>query len=513
MSIKVAIRVRPFTPREIKLRTDLCVSMSGNSCTLRSEDGKERSFAFDHCFWSHDGFREEKDGKFVSTSDKYADQNAVFDKVGKEILENAWAGYHCCLFAYGQTGSGKSYSIIGYGSNQGIVPRTAEEIFKRINQTKSPNKIYEVTTSMMEIYNEKIHDLLVAGSYQKEGGLKVRENKTLGVYVEDLSKWPVQSFADISSKIEEGNRNRTIASTALNSTSSRAHTIITIELRQVDKTTDKAVSRHSVIYLVDLAGSERVGKSDTKGDRLKETCSINKSLSALGKVISTLAERDSTKKSNVVIPYRDAVLTRILQNALGGNSKTLMICAISPAMENYDETLSTLRYADQAKKIKCNAVVNESETDKIIRLLKEENEKLRLQLLGTNSSGGANQVNKELEEQLQANQHLIDGLMKPFEQRIKEMKELINTDQVYDYSAPHLININEDMLLSGKIFFNLLAIPILYVGRKNSKPKPHVILNGPGIEAKHARIMNNDGRIFIVPQSPECKHIFVNGKM
>jgi hypothetical protein len=330
--------------------------------------------------------------------------------------------------------------------------------------------------------------------------------------VEDLSKWPVQSYSEIESKIEEGNRNRTIASTALNSNSSRAHTIISIELRQVDKSVDKMVGKHSVIYLVDLAGSERVYKSETfKADRLKESCSINKSLSVLGKVIATLAERETSKKP-VVVPYRDAVLTRILQNALGGNSKTLMICAISPALDNFDETLSTLRYADQAKKIKCNAVVNESETDKIIRLLKEENDKLKVQLTSMSSSGVNPLASKELEEQLHSNQSLIDGLLKPFEERIKEMKAKMNNEHVYDYSAPHLININEDMLLSGKVFFNLLAIPILLVGRKTAKPKPHVVVNGPGVEPKHARVVNNDGRIYLMPQSASCKLILVNGR-
>jgi hypothetical protein len=345
-----------------------------------------------------------------------------------------------------------------------------------------------------------------------QAGLKVRENKTLGVYVEDLSKWPVQSYEEIEAKIDQGNRNRTIAETALNSTSSRAHTMISIELRQVDRSLEKIVSKHSVIYLVDLAGSERLYKSDTfKADRLKESCSINKSLSSLGKVIATLAERETTKKP-IVIPYRDSVLTRLLQNALGGNSKTLMICAVSPAMDNFDETLSTLRYADQAKKIKCNAVVNESETDKIIRLLKEENEKLKIQLTSMPISGTNPMASKELEEQLHANQSLIDGLLMPFEERIKEMKAKMNNDHVYDYSAPHLININEDMLLSGKVFFNLLAIPILLIGRKTAKPKPNVVVNGPGIEPKHARIINNDGRIYLMPQTASCKLIFVNGK-
>jgi Kinesin motor domain len=131
--------------------------------------------------------------------------------------------------------------------------------------------------------------------------------------------------------------------------------------------------------LVDLAGSEKVDKTNAEGDRLKESCSINKSLSNLGKVISDLADREMGQKITR-IPYRDSVLTRILQNALGGNSKTFMLCAVSPSMDNYEETLSTLRYADRAKKIKCHAKVNESATDKLIRELKEENDRLKKQL-------------------------------------------------------------------------------------------------------------------------------------
>lgn len=168
MSIKVAVRVRPFTPREQKLQTELCVKMQGNSTVLTGEDGKERSFAFDYCFWSHDGFQERPDGVLEPVDDKYADQNLVYEKVGVEILDNAWLGYHCCLFAYGQTGSGKSYSIVGYGQNRGVVPRVADEIFKRIEAQRSSAHIFEVTVSMMEIYNEKVHDLLVPITAQKE---------------------------------------------------------------------------------------------------------------------------------------------------------------------------------------------------------------------------------------------------------------------------------------------------------------------------------------------------------
>lgn len=169
--------------------------------------------------------------------------------------------------------------------------------------------------------------------------------------------------------MEEGNRNRTVAATEMNASSSRAHTIISIEFRQREQMMDKKVEKLSVIYLVDLAGSERVEKTGAEGLLLKQAAGINKSLSVLGLVISNLADKAMGKGKGTVVPYRDSCLTRILQNALGGNSKTLMICAISPATDNYDETLSTLRYADQAKKIQNKAIINESETDRVIREL------------------------------------------------------------------------------------------------------------------------------------------------
>ena len=181
--------------------------------------------------------------------------------------------------------------------------------------------------------------------------------------------------------MEEGGRNRSVAATAMNASSSRAHTIISIEFKQVVIEGGKKREKLSVIHLVDLAGSEKVGKTGATGDRLKEAAGINKSLSSLGMVISALADKAMGKGKNTIVPYRDSCLTRILQNALGGNSKTLMICAISPATDNYEETLSTLRYADQAKKIQNKAVVNESESDKLIRNLTEEREELKNRVL------------------------------------------------------------------------------------------------------------------------------------
>lgn len=335
--------------------------------------GVEKKFTFDYSFWSCDQYATEENGYLRAIDDRYADQEIVFNNVGKEILNNAWEGYHCCLFAYGQTGSGKSYSMVGYGANKGIVPISCNEIFKRIQENKDPNTTYEVSLSMIEIYNEKIQDLFCPANERPPTGLKLRENKTLGFYCENKKNYPVTSYEEINRRMEEGNENRTIGSTLMNANSSRAHTIITIEFAQITITNGKKTEKRSNINLVDLAGSERASSTGATGDRLKEGCNINKSLLTLGNVINVLADKALGKSKNILPPYRESNLTKILMNALGGNSKTVMICALSPAALNYEETLSTLRYADRAKKIQNKAIVNESATDKMIRMLREEN--------------------------------------------------------------------------------------------------------------------------------------------
>jgi hypothetical protein len=245
--------------------------MTHNTTTIKDlSSGNKRDFSFDYSFWSHDCFDTTPDGLYVKNSDKYADQQFVFEKVGIEILDNAWLGYHCCLFAYGQTGAGKSYSMVGYGPNKGIVPISCEEIFSRINKNDNPNKEFQIQFSMLEIYNEKIQDLLIPINKRPLGGLKVREHKTLGIYVEDLTKHPVDSYESIEVKMEEGNRNRTIGSTLMNACSSRAHTIITIEFKQIDTVDKRKSEKLSIINLVDLAGSEKLGKTGATGDRMKE---------------------------------------------------------------------------------------------------------------------------------------------------------------------------------------------------------------------------------------------------
>lgn len=404
----MAVRVRPFNDREKELNSTCVVDME-NPVTILKAHGKEeeRRFTFDYSLWSFDQFTTEPNGYLKPSGAKYADQQYVFKEVGQRVLDNAYEGYHCCLFAYGQTGSGKSYSMIGYGENRGIVPVACEELFKRIGQKKEGEE-FEVHASMLEIYNEEIQDLTIDANTRPKGGLKVRESPLLGVFVDKVKKNFVEDYQQVQRVMDLGTKNRTIAATQMNATSSRAHTVITLEFKQKITKDGITVEKLSMINLVDLAGSERQDKTGATGARLKEAVNINLSLTTLGQVISALAENSEGGKK--FVPYRNSSLTRILQNALGGNSQTIMICAVSPSSDNYEETLSTLRYADQAKKIKNKPVVNESETDKLIRELKEENERLKKLLAekGVPSSLGEETQDSELDE-LEANVRALDN--------------------------------------------------------------------------------------------------------
>lgn len=457
MSVKVAVRVRPFNEREIKGNSKCCVRMQGPTTQLVDpENGKDKTFTFDYSFWSHDGF-EEVDGilKKRGGQGKYADQREVYEALGQQVLDNAWDGYHCCLFAYGQTGSGKSYSMVGYGANKGIVPIACDEIFRRINalEARPDNKTkFQVQFSMLEIYNERVQDLLVTDPKLKPtGGLKVRETPSGAVYVQNLTKYPVDSYEMIQRKTDEGYSNRSIGATLMNQTSSRAHTIITIEFKQVTIEDDgRKTEKFSVINLVDLAGSEKSGQTGATGERLKEGCAINQSLTTLGTCISVLADKAMGKAKKTVVPYRDSSLTRILQNALGGNSKTIMICAVSPSDMNYEESLSTLRYADRAKKIQNKAVINESPQDKLIRELKAENEHLKKLL--REAAGGDGKINAQEFLEIMEHQEKQVAERENFDAKLAEQKEenakqdIKNAEKarLENKRAPHLTNLNED---------------------------------------------------------------------
>ncbi|XP_058493684.1 kinesin-like protein KIF1A isoform X11 [Solea solea] len=377
-SVKVAVRVRPFNSREMGFESKCIIQMSGNTTTIANpkQPKDNKSFNFDYSYWSH-----------TTPEDiNFASQMQVYKDIGEEMLLHAFEGYNVCIFAYGQTGAGKSYTMMGkqdVKDQQGIIPLMCEDLFTKFNDNTDNSMSYSVEVSYMEIYCERVRDLL---NPKNKGHLRVREHPLMGPYVEDLSKLAVTSYNDIQDLMDSGNKARTVAATNMNETSSRSHAVFNIIFTQKrhDAESDNTSEKVSKISLVDLAGSERADSTGAKGTRLKEGANINKSLTTLGKVISALAEVDSgpnknkkKKKVESFIPYRDSVLTWLLRENLGGNSRTAMVAALSPADVNYDETLSTLRYADRAKQIRCNAVINEDPNNRLVRELKEEVARLK----------------------------------------------------------------------------------------------------------------------------------------
>ncbi|XP_057280323.1 kinesin-like protein KIF13A isoform X1 [Pezoporus wallicus] len=513
--VKVAVRVRPMNRRELDLNTKCIVEMEGNqtvlhpppSNTKQGERKPPKVFAFDHCFWSMD----------ESNTTKYAGQEVVFKCLGEGILEKAFQGYNACIFAYGQTGSGKSFSMMGNAEQLGLIPRLCCALFQRISVEENESHTFKVEVSYMEIYNEKVRDLLdPKGSRQS---LKVREHKVLGPYVDGLSQLAVTNFEDIESLMSEGNKSRTVAATNMNEESSRSHAVFNIIVTQTlyDLHSGNSGEKVSKVSLVDLAGSERVSKTGAAGERLKEGSNINKSLSTLGLVISSLADQAAGKGKNKFVPYRDSVLTWLLKDNLGGNSQTAMIATISPAADNYEETLSTLRYADRAKRIVNHAVVNEDPNARVIRELREEVEKLKEQLSQAEAMKAP-----ELKEKLEESEKLIKELTVTWEEKLRKTEEIAQERQrqlesmgislessgikVGDDKC-YLVNLNADPALN-----ELLVYYLKDHTRVGADTSQDIQLFGIGIQPEHCEIdVALDGEVTLTPK--ENARSCVNGAL
>ncbi|KAM6258356.1 kinesin-like protein KIF1A isoform 4-T4 [Porphyrio hochstetteri] len=566
-SVKVAVRVRPFNSREMSRESKCIIQMSGSTTTiLNPKQPKEtpKSFSFDYSYWSH-----------TTPADiNYASQKQVYRDIGEEMLQHAFEGYNVCIFAYGQTGAGKSYTMMGKQEKdqQGIIPQLCEDLFSRINDTTNDNMSYSVEVSYMEIYCERVRDLL---NPKNKGNLRVREHPLMGPYVEDLSKLAVTSYNDIQDLMDSGNKARTVAATNMNETSSRSHAVFNIIFTQKrhDAETDITTEKVSKISLVDLAGSERADSTGAKGTRLKEGANINKSLTTLGKVISALAEMDSgpnknkKKKKTDFIPYRDSVLTWLLRENLGGNSRTAMVAALSPADINYDETLSTLRYADRAKQIRCNAVINEDPNNKLIRELKDEVARLRdllyAQGLGdiidmTNAMAGISPSSslsalssraasvaslherimfapgsEEAIERLKETEKIIAELNETWEEKLRRteairmereallaemgvaMREDGGTLGVFSpKKTPHLVNLNEDPLMSECLLY-YIKDGITRVGREDAEKRQDIVLSGHFIKEEHCLFRSDTrtgGEVIVTLEPCEGADTYVNGK-
>ncbi|CAM9319923.1 unnamed protein product, partial [Ectocarpus fasciculatus] len=363
--VQVVVRCRPFNKKEKEEnRTDIIsMDLEANSIIIRNPEDvnlQPKPFTYDAVY------------------DANTIQKNFYEESCSALVENVLEGFNGTIFAYGQTGCGKTWTMQGPSSPpelKGVIPNSFTHIFDFVKASQGVE--FLVRCSYLEIYNEVVKDLLADSKLKDPPKCDIKEDPSKGVFVTNLTDVIVEKEEEMDAVLNKGLHNRTVGSTLMNAESSRSHSIFTIviEMNTKDPETGKDHIRAGKLNLVDLAGSERQKKTGASGDRLKEGSKINLSLSALGNVISALSEGGAKH-----IPYRDSKLTRLLQDSLGGNTKTLMVAAISPADYNYDETLSTLRYANRAKNIKNKPKINEDPKDTMLREYKEEIEKLRKML-------------------------------------------------------------------------------------------------------------------------------------
>ncbi|XP_016870395.1 kinesin-like protein KIF27 isoform X4 [Homo sapiens] len=381
--VKVAVRIRPLLCKEALHNHQVCVRVIPNSQQVII--GRDRVFTFDFVFG------------------KNSTQDEVYNTCIKPLVLSLIEGYNATVFAYGQTGSGKTYTIGGghiasvVEGQKGIIPRAIQEIFQSISE--HPSIDFNVKVSYIEVYKEDLRDLLELETSMKD--LHIREDEKGNTVIVGAKECHVESAGEVMSLLEMGNAARHTGTTQMNEHSSRSHAIFTISICQVHKNMEAAEDgswyspRHIVskFHFVDLAGSERVTKTGNTGERFKESIQINSGLLALGNVISALG--DPRRKSSH-IPYRDAKITRLLKDSLGGSAKTVMITCVSPSSSNFDESLNSLKYANRARNIRNKPTVNFSpESDRIdemefeIKLLREA---LQSQQAGVSQT---TQINRE----------------------------------------------------------------------------------------------------------------------
>ena len=378
-NVKVAVRCRPLNTREEKLKCKyvIDIDLTDNQMVLKKPENEKitKSFRFDYVYG--------EDSK----------QKEVYEDTAYPLVESVLEGYNGTIFAYGQTGCGKTWTMEGPNNGNdslnGIIPSSFQHIFDKVNSDSNPNRKYLIRAGYIEIYNEEIRDLLGKDSMKK---LNLRENPDKGVYVESLTMMTVKNVNDTKKLMDKGRSSRVVGRTNMNAVSSRSHAIFVLNVEtstivQIENKNGKKIKETKIkagkLNLVDLAGSERQSKTGASGVRFKEATKINLSLSALGNVISALVEGKGKH-----IPYRDSKLTRLLQDSLGGNTKTVMIACISPADNNYDETLSTLRYANRAKNIKNKPKINEDPKDALLKQYQDEIKKLKEMLKNNSNNNG-----------------------------------------------------------------------------------------------------------------------------
>ncbi|XP_038071380.1 uncharacterized protein LOC119740222 isoform X2 [Patiria miniata] len=525
-NVKVAVRVRPPSKKELDAGAINIIDvnedvLSITNLKINSSEGdrhreRVKSYSFDHCYNSVD-----------RQSDNYAPQELIYQDLGTEVLNASFSGYNACLFAYGQTGSGKTYTVMGDDANAGLIPRICEGMCSRVDDLEQ-GVTFKIEVSYLEIYNERVRDLL-ASSSDTNYTLKVREHPKDGPYVQDLTRHLVSDFNSVMMLIAQGNRNRTTAATHMHEASSRSHAIFTLNFVQAKMVNNMPSEIVSKINLVDLAGSERANLNYSKG-RLQEGANINKSLVTLGNCISALAENsmalsaasmeslalsedadfNSPKRRPGFIPYRNSVLTWLLKDSLGGNSRTIMIATISPSSTYFNETMSTLRYARRAKRIINQPLINEDPNVRLIRELRAEINRLKTLLNSASlSSSQASLVqDATISKMLAENEQKVDQLTEAWVDKWREAARIMQECNVgirresmgviVESELPHLIGIDDDLLSTGIILYHLMEGQTT-IGREDSETEQDIVLWGPGIECQHAVIVNHLGRVTLHP--------------
>jgi hypothetical protein len=495
----------------------------------------------------------------------------VHDDLGVRLLGNAWNGYNCSIFAYGQTGAGKSYTMTGTGGafttnlspdSVGLIPRICRALFSAIKDvddrqatvssirsslvSNSSNNLdyshydpavvraaeaeihhgyasvssFAVSLSYVEIYNEQINDLLASSTRaHPRDGLKLREHPEEGAYVENLEIVPVRSYQDVEKMLMLGGRARTTATTRANARSSRSHAIFTLLFlavtEKVDTETGRITGRNSKsskINLVDLAGSERVKHTGATGSTLNEAAHINKSLSALADVIKSLAAISSNKSGGnakpAFVPYRNSTLTYLLKESLGGNSVTVMMACVSPNPEHFEETLSTLKYADQAKRMVTSVIMNKTKAD-----------------LGSSGSGSTDALVKELRREVMRLKEEREEMLKMMEtpwagpqDQIGQKEEEIGEYQRQIYEAqqmnvssgggPVLVNLNPDPMFSESVR-HAINPGVTTIGSDESND---IVLTGGDVVGQHCVISFEPNSKLLMIANLDDNMTFVNGR-
>lgn len=502
-SIKVCVRVRPFSRREVGSEPKCCVRAPTRSqLAIYSPGGTERTFVFDRVFWSFDPSR-------------HGSQQALVDELGKEIRTSALEGYNHCLFVYGQTGSGKTHTIFGSPGPpeaRGVLPMVVDELFDAVEVERrlSDASHFTMHVSYLEIYDETVRDLLAPP--QDASKPILRQNPKVGVYVQDLKDVPVFAKDEVLKLLEFGSKARSVAATCMNDHSSRSHCIFTLEVVRKRRLPGGNTSLlRAKLNFVDLAGSEREPK--TVSTRLRES-GINRSLHHLVQVMHKLVElgrRPLARGSNGHIPFRNSKLTYLLQDCLSGNSKTVMIATLSPTETDHDESLSTLRFAESVKGLRTCARRNEEVQENLVACLRTEIEQLKAQI--HQGQGGEHELAglealvqkysgdlvtqfqhaKSLEEQRQ--QALVDiGL------------NAVEADGRGASSTPQLVNASADPALAQCLVYSLPRSTRVKVG---SAKECQIVLTGLGMKEQMAEIENKDDANLII--RPLVGRVLVNG--